>query len=122
MSKDYRDMLCELRNAGAEFLVVGAHALGAHGIIRGTLDFDIWVRPTSANAQCVWCALGEFGAPMHNIVAGDFETSGLILQIGVTPNRIDLMTTISGVAFENAWQNRIEVAVFDQTVPVIGRQ
>ena len=87
MNQDFHDMLCELKNAGAEFLVVGAHALGAHGIIRGTLDFDIWLRPSPENAQRVWQGLIAFGAPLGDIEQHEFSKPGLAYQIGVTPNR-----------------------------------
>lgn len=120
-NEDFHDMLCELKNAGVEFLVIGAHALGAHGIIRGTLDFDIWVRPTEENARRIWSALISFGAPMGRIEEKDFVTPGLIYQIGVAPNRIDILNTISGVDFEEAWNNRIEAEVFGVAAHVIGR-
>ena len=122
MSDDYHDMLCALKNANVEFLVVGAHALGAHGIVRGTLDFDIWVRPSPDNAKHLWNALVEFGAPMDHIEPADFEKPDLVLQIGVAPNRIDLMTSITAVDFSTAWKNRIEVNMHDLAVPVIGKQ
>lgn len=121
MSQDFHDMLCELKNAGAEFLVVGAHALGAHGIIRGTLDFDIWLRPSQENAERVWQALTTFGAPLGGVEQHEFSKPGLVYQIGTAPNRIDLMNIVSGVDFEEAWQNRIEAEVFGVNVSVIGR-
>lgn len=122
MSDDYRDMLCALKNANAEFLVVGAHAVGAHGIIRGTLDFDIWVRPTPENAERVWAALLDFRAPLGDVQPADFVNPDLIFQIGVTPNRIDIVTRISGVNFDEAWESRIEADVLGIKSPVIGRE
>ena len=122
MSDDYRDMLCALKNANAEFLVVGAHAVGAHGIIRGTLVFDIWVRPTPENAGRVWQALAAFRAPLGNVRQEDFVNPDLIFQIGVTPNRINIVTRISAVEFDEAWDNRIEADVLGVHVPVIGRE
>ncbi len=121
MSQDFHDMLYELRHAGVEFLVVGAHALGVHGIIRGTLDFDIWVRPSEDNARRIWAALTAFGAPLAQVENHEFAKAGLVYQIGVTPNRIDLMNSITGVAFEKAWENRVEASVFGVDVYVIGR-
>jgi len=111
MLNDYRDMLFALRAAGVEYLVVGAHALGAHGIVRASLDFDIWVRPTPANAERLWNALIEFGAPLSQITKADFNDNGTIFQIGVAPYCIHLMTSVSGVEFEAAWKNRIEAKV-----------
>lgn len=121
MSNDFSDMLYALYETGAEFLVVGAYALAAHGIVRGTLDFDIWVRPTPENASRVWRALSRFGAPLHEVTQADFEKPGVVFQIGVAPNRIDMLTQVSGVAFEQAWANKIEAVVFGHSVFVIGR-
>lgn len=122
MNKDFHDMLCALQSAKADFMVVGAYALGAHGIIRGTLDLDIWVRPSAENAQRVFAALADFGAPLHDVTPADFDHPGVIFQVGVKPNRIDLLTRLSGVSFDQAWENREEGEVFGVKVPVIGRQ
>jgi len=70
-NKDYRDMLCALRDANVEFLLVGAYALAAHGFPRATLDVDLWVRPSSENSQKVIAALIAFGAPVAQISAAD---------------------------------------------------
>lgn len=121
MSNDFSDMLSALSETRAEYLVVGAYALAAHGIVRGTLDFDIWVRPTPENASRVWDALIRFGTPLHAVTRSDFETPGIVFQIGVVPNRIDMLTEVSGVVFERAWANKIESVVFGHTVFVIGR-
>lgn len=91
MTDHFRDMLGALKKCDVEFLVVGAHALAAHGIIRATSDFDIWIRPHPDNAGRVWRALAEFGAPMDQLSLADFESPGMIVQIGVAPNRIDLL-------------------------------
>lgn len=121
MNKDFHDMLCALKNAKVEFLVVGAYAMGAHGVVRATLDFDIWIRASKENAQRVWSALIEFGAPMSQVHRKDFETPGIVFQVGVAPNRIDLLTFLSGLNFDQAWPNRLEAEVFGVAVPVIGR-
>jgi hypothetical protein len=100
--------------------VVGAHALAAHGIPRATGDLDIWVRPTQENAARVWAALERFGAPLHELMPRDLYSPEVVFQIGLPPNRIGLLTSITGVAFDEAWQNRIIVAVSGQDVPTIG--
>ena len=114
-------MLSALSGAGAEYLVVGAHALAVHGYPRATGDLDIWVRPTKENATRVWQAIEKYGAPRRNMTVGDFHTSNTVFQIGVAPGRIDLMTSIDGIEFDVAWQNRRPHVVDDHPFFVIGR-
>ena len=121
MNPDFVEMLSALHEADAEFLVVGAHALAAHGRPRATGDLDIWIRPTLSNAHRVFAALRQFGAPVDALRPEELATPDLVYQIGVVPVRIDLLTSISGVTFEECWQTRISVPIGDLTVPVIGR-
>ena len=107
MNPDFRDLLAEFNAAGVEFLVVGAHALAAHGLVRATKDLDLWVRPEPENARSVVAALGAFGAPLHDLTVEDLSRPGLIFQIGVEPIRIDVITAIDGVAFDDAWAERL---------------
>jgi hypothetical protein len=122
MNRDFVEMLAALSDAAADFLVVGAHALAAHGIPRATGDLDIWIRPTPDNADRVWAALERFGAPLDELSPDDLSSPDIVFQIGVSPNRIDLLTSITAVTFEEAWRNRIQVRVADQDVPTIGRE
>jgi hypothetical protein len=122
MNPDFRDLLAEFNAAGVEFLVVGAHALAAHGLVRATKDLDIWVRPEPENARRVVNALGAFGAPLHDLSVEDLSRPGLIFQIGVEPIRIDVITAIDGVAFDHAWAERLEASFADQTVSVLSRR
>ena len=121
LNPDFKDMLSALCGEGVEFLIVGAYALAAHGRPRATGDLDIWVDCTHENAQHVWRALQRFGAPLQGMTAEDLKTPGVVLQIGVAPCRIDLMTSIDGVEFRDAWPHRITIAVEDLRIPVIGR-
>lgn len=121
MNRDYVEMLAALSDAGAEFLVVGAHALAFHGVPRATGDLDLWVRPTPENAECVWRALVEFGAPLDQLTLEDLSREDLVFQIGVVPNRIDILTSITGVAFDEAWEARAQVEIEGLRVPVLGR-
>jgi len=114
-------MLSALSGAGAEYLVVGAHALAVHGYPRATGDLDIWVRPTKENATRVWQAIEKYGAPRRNMAVEDFHTSNTVFQIGVAPGRIDLMTSIDGIEFNVAWQNRRPHVVDDHPFFVISR-
>ena len=121
LNRDYNDILSALSAEGAEFLIVGAYALSAHGIPRATGDIDIWVRPTRENAKRVMRALQRFGAALLDLTEQDLATADTVFQMGVAPTRIDVMTGISGVTFEQAWPSRVTVAIEGLTVPVIGR-
>lgn len=114
-------MLSALFAAGAEFLVVGAHALAAHGVPRATGDLDLWVRASAENAERVWRALEQFGAPLHDLTIDDLARPDVVFQIGVVPQRIDLLTSITGVSFDDAWANRVHVEIGELEVPVLGR-
>jgi hypothetical protein len=114
-------MLNALNDASVEFLVVGAFALAAHGHVRATGDIDIWVRPTLDNAQRVWQALGIFRAPRHGIRAEDFCDPDVVYQIGIAPNRIDILAGIDGVSFDDAWPNRHISTIDGIVLPILGR-
>ena len=121
MNRHFIDMLSALCEAGVEFLVVGAHALAAHGVPRATGDLDIWVRATPENAVRVLQALARFGAPLLDLTAEDLSKADTVFQIGLPPSRIDILSSISGVRFEDAWPRRIDVTVEALVVPVLGR-
>lgn len=121
LNPDYRDMLSALSEEGVEFLLIGAFALAAHGLPRATGDIDIWVRPSGENAERVWRALRRFGAPTQDLTAGDLAAPDMVFQIGVAPRRIDLLTSIDGVSFDEAWPQRAMVEVEGLRLPVIGR-
>lgn len=120
LNENFRDMLSAFSEAGADYLLVGAYAMAAHGCPRATGDIDIWVRPTKDNARCVWAALEKFGAPLSKVTPEDFCTPDIVYQMGVPPQRIDILTSISGVDFEDAWPDRLTVSVDGLSVPVIG--
>lgn len=123
MNPDFVDLLRALSEAGAEFLVVGAYAVGIHGHPRATKDLDIWVNATPPNAECVFLALRKFGAPLSDLAAADLATPGTGFKMGIAPRRIDILTRISGVEFAVAWSRRVE-AEFAPGVRafVIGRE
>ena len=121
MNRDFAEMLSALSEAGAEFLIVGAHALAAHGVPRATGDLDIWVRPTSTNARRVLRALASFGAPLHDLTLDDLTKSDTVFQIGVPPSRVDILTGITGVRFDDAWPRRVALDLEGAAVSVIGR-
>ena len=121
MNRDFAEMLAALSAAGADFMVIGAYAVAVYARPRATGDLDIWIRSTPDNAARVWAALSAFGAPLHELTRDDLATDDLVFQIGVAPNRIDLLTTISGVSFDDAWNRRTTVELWGLAVPVIGR-
>jgi hypothetical protein len=122
LNPNFVEMLRELSATGADFLIVGGHALSAHGYVRATMDFDIWIRPTPENAPRVYQAVVRFGAPLHGLTVEDLATPGLIYQIGVKPERIDILTALSGVDFQKAWERRIQAVVDGSDYNVIGRE
>lgn len=122
MSPDFRDLIAEFNAHGVEFLVVGAHALAAHGHVRATKDLDVWVRPTAENARRVLEALRAFGAPMGDLTSADLATPGTVFQIGIPPLRIDVITAIDGVEFPEAWAARLSTRFADQPAAVLSRQ
>ena len=121
MNRDFVEMLDALSEAEAEYVVVGAHALAAHGLPRATGDLDILVRPTPQNADRVWSALVTFGAPLTELTRDDLAVPDNVFQMGVAPCRIDILTSISGVDFDEVWRDRIVVKIDERPVPVIGR-
>ncbi len=122
MNRDFRDLLAEFNAHEVEFLVVGAHALAAHGYVRATEDLDIWVRPDPANAKKVLEALRAFGAPLHDLTEIDLTQPGLVFQIGVAPLRIDVLTAIDEVDFAEAWPGRLITKFADQSVGVLSKE
>ena len=117
-------MISSLLKEEARFLVIGAHALAVHGVPRGTQDLDILIDPVPENAERVWRALISFGAPVASIgiSKADLIEPGLVIQFGLPPNRIDLLTSISGIPeFDAAWRGRVELELRGEVVPFIGR-
>lgn len=121
LNPDYRDILSAFSDEKVEFLLVGAYALAAHGAPRATGDLDLWVRPSTDNAQRAWRALVRFGAPLEGLQLTDLSTPGTVIQIGREPRRIDLLTAIDGVGFDEAWGAKKEIQVDGMPIPVIGR-
>ena len=122
MNQDFKDLLAEFNARQVEYLIVGAHALAAHGHVRATQDLDVWVRPEPENANRVMAALRAFGAPLHDLTVQDLSKPGLIFQIGVEPIRIDVLTVIDGVQFDEAWSQRINSTFAGEPVAVLSRE
>jgi predicted nucleotidyltransferase len=121
---DFHDVLRVLVENDVRFIVVGAHALAAHGIPRATQDLDVWIDPTPENAARTWRALVSFGTPLADlgVQEADFVRPDVVVQLGIPPNRIDILTGVTGLRFEEAWTTRAEGTIEGVRVPVLGRQ
>jgi len=103
-------------------VVVGGHALAYHGRPRYTKDLDVFVEPTPENAARLLLALADFGFSSLELKAADFDRPGMVVQLGIAPNRIDLLTAIDGVSFDQAWQGRVAGRFGTESVPFLGRR
>jgi hypothetical protein len=123
VNEDFRDILAALLEVGARFLVVGAHAMAVHGVPRATGDLDVWIETDSDNTNRVWAALLRFGAPMTDmgVTREHLERPDQVIQIGLPPRRIDILTSITGVEFETAWPDHVTHDVEGLAVPFLGR-
>jgi len=121
VNPDFKELLLAFNAHNVEYLIVGAHALAAHGHVRATKDMDVWVRPEQSNAQKVLRALSEFGAPLSDLTADDLSRKETIFQIGLPPLRIAVITDIDGVEFAEAWPDRLETSFGGVPAFVISR-
>lgn len=120
-SPDYEDLFRTLNAYKIKFLVVGAHAVAFHAQPRFTKDLDVWV-PTELNdSQRVYDALKAYGAPLRDLPQESFAEPGLILQIGVAPVRVDIMTLVPGVTAQEAWRHRVKSRYGRASIHVLGR-
>lgn len=122
LNPDFRDMLSEFSAAGVEYLIVGGYAVAHHGYVRATGDLDFWVRRTPENAQRVLRALEAFGAPGGLVTSDDLLNPDMVAQIGIEPNRIDILSDIDGVEFDDAYPSRVVARVDDVDIPFVGLQ
>ncbi len=121
LNKDYKEMLQCLSDEGVKFLIVGAYALAVHGFPRATKDIDFFVWANPENAANLLRALDRFGAPLGDLSVTDFTSDETVFQIGAGPRRIDILTRIDGVKFEEAYARRLTVRLEGIEVPVISR-
>ncbi len=123
LPRDFRDLLFEFDDAHVDFLVIGGHAVARHGYVRATIDLDVFVRPSEENALRVFTALAKFGAPMttHGVTTADFAKTGTVYQIGVPPCRVDVLTSIAGVTFDEAAASSVSSDLDGRTIAFIGR-
>ena len=122
VNRDFSDLFSAFNAAQVRYLLVGGYAIAVHAEPRHTRDLDVWVEPTAENSVRVFEALAAFGAPLQDVAPSDFARPGLIFQLGVPPNRIDVITGITGVSFTEAWEGRAQTTYGGHAVPVIGRR
>ncbi len=111
LTQDYQDIIELFNKHNVKFLIAGAYAMSKVGYSRSTYDIDLWIEKTEENAINIFNALDEFGVPF-SINPDDFLKPNSVLQIGIEPNRIDILTDIDGLTFNDAWQNK-QIAEFD---------
>lgn len=121
ISSDFRDLLTLLNECEVRYLIVGGYALAAHGFPRNTKDIDVFYEASPDNAARLMTALERFGFGEVGLSVQDFNRCGQIVQLGFPPDRIDLISTISGVEFAEAWNNRIRVTLDGVEMPIISR-
>jgi hypothetical protein len=122
MTKDFKDLLRAFNANAVKYLIIGGHAFGVHSEPRTTKDLDLFIRPDPENAEAAFRALSQFGEPLQDLTEADF-VDGTTFQIGIPPNRIDILQRVDGVVFDEAWPNRIEGNIDGEVeAPVISRE
>ena len=118
--RDFCELLACFNASGVRALIVGAYALGFHGAPRMTGDLDVLVQPSAENAARVMAALASFGFGEVGLSAADFERPDVVVQLGVPPVRVDLLTGLSGVTWDEAWAGRVAGELGHVPVAFIG--
>jgi hypothetical protein len=121
MNSDFEELLNVFNRNGVRYLIVGGHAVMLYTEPRYTKDLDVWIEASEENAARVFRALAEFGAPLAGLQASDFSRQGFFYQLGQPPARVDILMSIEGVTFEEAWPNRNERVFGGQLTCFIGR-
>ena len=122
LNEDYKEMLSILLDNKVKFLVVGAYAMGAYGFPRATGDVDLWVEASLENSRKIYQGLLKFGAPLSQVTPETFTETGIIFQIGVAPRRIDLLTHIDGVDFEEAYRTKEQIELEGLRIPFLSKE
>lgn len=122
MNSDFRDLLRLFNARKVRYLVVGGYAVIKYTQPRYTGDLDVWIEASKANSLLVYDALREFGAPIETLSAEDFQAPGFFYQMGVPPNRIDILMSISGVIFSDAWKRKTESQVGEDVINFLSKE
>ena len=115
MFEEFKELLSSFNARGVRYLVVGGYAVSLHAQPRSTQDIDILIASDPGNAESVYTALREFGAPLEGLSSADFAQSGKFFRMGRAPLAIDILQEIDGVTFEQAWANRVEATIEPDT-------
>ena len=121
LNRDFSEFIVCFAARDVRFLIVGGYAVAVHGHPRYTKDLDVWVRVDPENARRIIDALSDFGFGGLGLAVEDFLVDDVVVQLGREPQRIDLLTFVSGVEFDEAYEHRVLVRIGDVEVPVIGR-
>ena len=116
--EDYKDMLQLFNKYDVKYLVIGAYAMGNYGYSRYTLDIDLWIEKSINNAESIQKAFNDFPIP-HEITVEELNSKNFVLQIGIEPMRIDVLTDIDGVEFSKAWKNKTNNSLFGEEIHFI---
>ena len=119
LTPDFIEFVKSLNSRGVRYLVIGGYAVALHGYPRYTKDLDVWIEPSESNAVRMVAAMDDFGFASLGLKKSDFLEHGQIIQLGYPPNRIDILTTPSGVEFEDCFRSRVEVTMDDVQVNFI---
>ncbi len=122
VNSDFSDLLSLFNAKRVRYMVIGGYAVVQHAEPRFTNDLDLLVGTDTSNADAVYSALRDFGAPLSGMAPGDFREEGYFYQMGAPPNRVDILMGIPGVEFKAAWKRRVEVDFDGLTVPFISRE
>ena len=118
-SLHFKELLKKLNEHQVRYLIVGAYAVMKYTEPRYTKDLDVWVDPTPENATRVFKALADFGAPMTEVTHTDFTNPELVFQVGIAPQRIDVIMAVKGLTFPEAWSRRVNADFEEETINLI---
>ena len=119
---DFKDLLALFNAHKVEYIIVGAYALAYHGAPRYTGDMDLYVKPDEQNAHRILAALKEFGFESVGLTGADFDKSDRVVQLGVPPVRVDIVTSLTGISWEEAYSGKVEGKYANIPVFYIGRE
>ena len=122
VNTDFSDLLNLFKANNVKYMVIGGYAVVQYTEPRFTKDLDLWISTHPDNAEAVFAALKEFGAPLEGMSPKDFSEEGYFYQMGVPPVRVDILMGIPGVQFDEAWERRVEVQFDDVSVTIISRE
>lgn len=122
VNSDFSDLLNLFKANNVKYLVIGGYAVVQYTEPRFTKDLDLWISTHPQNAEAVYKALKEFGAPLEGMSPADFSEEGYFYQMGMPPVRVDILMGIPGVRFDEAWERREEIQFDEVSVTIISKQ